>query len=122
MKEKGIYFDGLNSLRFFDAMLKKMFFQAPLILLFLGFALNKDQENRFVNWIKSNSIINYLGKISFGLYMYHTVIAEQVHALLKVANSGLLNAVVTITLTILISAISFELFEKRIVSLKRYIY
>lgn len=70
--------------------------------------------------------LNYLGKISYGLYMYHNFVLTMV---LKVFIwSGLVNAgsivggivyqLVSIGLTIIVSALSYEYFEKWFLGIK----
>ena len=102
------------------ATLNKMLFALPLLLIFMGLVLNKNEESKVVKWIKTNSVINYLGKISFGLYMYYTMVVEFVDVSLKDYNSFLLRISTIIILTVLLSVISYECFEKRIINLKRY--
>lgn len=67
--------------------------------------------------------INYLGKISFGIYMYSniivTVVAES--SLEKIGGwrfSSLIFSIIVVGTTIGISAISYELFEKPLLKLK----
>ena len=102
------------------ATFKKMLFTIPLLLLFLGMVLNKNEDTGVLKWLKKNKVIDYLGKISFGLYMYHTLVAEYIAKFMTGHHSYLLNFALIIILTIAISTISYELFEKRIISLKKY--
>lgn len=70
--------------------------------------------------------LNYLGKISYGLYMYHNIIIVIVLKLVLITGllnvSSLTGGVVFHTLcligSIFISALSYEYFEKRILKLK----
>jgi len=63
--------------------------------------------------------IQYLGRISYGLYVWHLPIAWIVERLLGIERSWLL-LVVTTVLSIVVSAASWHFFEKRINSLKRH--
>ena len=72
-----------------------------------------------------NKLFNYLGKISYGLYMYHfMVIPFCIYLYVKYShfNSLLIENIViyssTILITILISSISYQLFEKRFIKMK----
>ncbi len=74
----------------------------------------------------NNPAIDYLGKISYGLYMYHTLcIAISLYLVKEFSNyslNGLTgNAIVyvlTMILTIIFSAISYQYFEKPFIKLK----
>lgn len=65
-------FTGIN-----NASFKKYLFALPLVFLFCGVLFN-NTPNIFLNWLNENRGINYLGKISFGLYMYHSPIVEYI--------------------------------------------
>ncbi|MGB5417863.1 acyltransferase family protein [Algibacter sp.] len=83
----------------------------------------------FNNWsfkIK-NKLINYLGQISYGIYMYHIIILNfVVYIFIKINNKNILNDVLTILLinfltfvfTIFVAHISFQYFEKPFLKLK----
>lgn len=76
--------------------------------------------------IFENNILNYLGKISYGLYIYHLAIFQMVilHAkLLHIDSTSVTlqrtyTAIITLIITIIISILSFELFESRVIALK----
>lgn len=73
-----------------------------------------------VTYIFENTILNYLGKISYGLYIYHFAIInviKQNHQLLPYYPSSVILqqvyvAILGLPITIIISIFSFELFEK----------
>ncbi len=84
-------------------------------ILICNFAANK---NRIFSM--ENILSNYLGKISFGLYIYHSIAIVIAVKLLK--NNGDINNYLLypliFVLTIIFSAISYEFFEKRFITRK----
>jgi peptidoglycan/LPS O-acetylase OafA/YrhL len=73
----------------------------------------------------THPILNYLGRISYGLYVYHMVVINFVYQYL--INKGILLAewkilisfiFITLSATILISILSFHFFEKPFLSLR----
>jgi peptidoglycan/LPS O-acetylase OafA/YrhL len=70
------------------------------------------------------------GKYSYGLYVYHGIIAEYMidmgwqdrfTALLRNHPAGMVaHAMVGVTLSLAMAVLSYELFEKRFLALKRY--
>lgn len=72
-----------------------------------------------------NITLKYLGKISFGLYVYHwvviVIIIEILKNNLKINNEFIFNTILytsSLCITILISNFSFDYFEKPIINLK----
>jgi peptidoglycan/LPS O-acetylase OafA/YrhL len=68
-----------------------------------------------------NKVFNYLGKISYGLYMYHYVmIAFSIKLLdtISVRNNVMIY-ILSILLTIVIASLSYEFFEKKFLKLKK---
>jgi peptidoglycan/LPS O-acetylase OafA/YrhL len=66
-------------------------------------------------------VIDYLGKISYGVYMYHVLcifISFKLIAVMMGNVSSWLLYPLSIILTILISSISYEFFEKRFIKIK----
>ena len=61
--------------------------------------------------------LNYLGKISYGIYMFHPVII--VCTIRFITHNSILVYLVSFILTILISALSYEYFERFFLSRKR---
>lgn len=70
-----------------------------------------------------NKVLLYLGKVSYGIYMYHNmVIVFSIWLITKVAkieSYSIWLYVVSILLTIFLSMLSYEFFEKKFLRLKR---
>lgn len=75
------------------------------------------REKVFFSAIFENSILCYLGTISYGLYVFHFPIQSFLHSALKPLPIISVNFIILLT-TLLISVLSYELMEKRILSLK----
>jgi peptidoglycan/LPS O-acetylase OafA/YrhL len=66
-----------------------------------------------------NPVFNYLGKISYGMYMYHTIaVVIGVKISHSFGNSNFVSYPISYALTILISALSYEYFEKPFLKIK----
>lgn len=75
--------------------------------------------------IKNKAILNKLGIYTYGLYLYHTIIINLLLQLFKqtaYANNTLVIAVTGLILTISVSIISYNIFEKQFLKLKRFFY
>ncbi len=68
----------------------------------------------------NNILLNYLGKISYGLYMFHPIAIVLVLKLLKLGsiNSVIIEYISCVTVTILLSSISYKYYEKHFITLK----
>ena len=72
----------------------------------------------------SNPILNYLGKISYGLYMYHPMVMFMMFTLIHstgISNIYLYNLLVYVSVllvTVVISHLSFRYFESYFINLK----
>ncbi len=71
-------------------------------------------------WVLENKLMNYLGKISYGIYVYHLICITLVQHLFKSLhfNSHLSYLAAALVLTIALSATSYQLFEKKFLKLK----
>lgn len=98
------------------ALFKKYLFTGPLIFLFSGIILNTNTGKLFISF-KHNRPLNYLGKISFGLYMYHSLMIELVNTIQFINHSWVLTILVVTIFTIILATISFEFFEKQFLKL-----
>ncbi len=72
-----------------------------------------------------NRVLNYLGKISYGIYMYHFMVIPFVLWVFKrylISDSGIIENIViycfTVSLTILISGLSYRFIEKPFIKMK----
>lgn len=66
----------------------------------------------------SNAVISFLGKISFGLYVFHSICLHAADRVLGVSHP-LLNFIVALTAVVLISSISYVLFERKFLLIKK---
>lgn len=97
------------------------FYAVPFAILILNLAANK---NTIVSF--ENKIMSYLGKISYGLYMYHNILLVVTYHIIKDVfglqlNTALGNIayyLLAISATIAIASLSYEFFEKRFLKLK----
>ena len=91
-----------------------------VVTLFLIIA-QVTRKNRIINL--DNPLCNFLGKISFGIYVYHMLVifaVTKVLELLPIENSwkyGLLTVLV-LGITVLVAYVSYQFFEKRFLVLK----
>lgn len=81
----------------------------------------------YPTFILKNNFLNYLGKISYGIYMYHMIVVTGVLFILKKVNCTIIfnNAITIIIINLLILAVtafvahlSYQYFEKRFYRIK----
>ena len=105
-------------------------FERLIFSLLFGFAILEQvfAKNSFFKSGNSRVLI-YLGKISYGLYIFHGIViaffsklAAQYHWDGNKWSVLLVNPLIILLLTILFSVVSYELFEKRILKLKQRFY
>ena len=82
--------------------------------------------NKYLNNILQNSILVYIGKISYSLYIFHCFILilltptfNNILKKLSGHNNNLIAITLCLIVTFLISALSYNFFEKPIIKLKR---
>ena len=101
----------------FLACFRKYFYVAVIAIGMSNFLLNPDSLISF----KKKNVFHYLGKVSYGVYMYSNIliaiIIEKIIAPYNMVNMYLY-FFLNIALTIIISIISYELFEKQFLKLK----
>lgn len=104
----------LLSLGYHYFMYEKFIWGYSLLSLFFAFVLVQVRDERFMPLLFNNPWLHYLGKISYGLYVFHFPI-------IWVASRFVLGpklVLVSLVLTVIVSALSYELFEKKITALK----
>ena len=92
-------------------------------LVFFSLILNVSCNPRSILKLE-NSLFDYLGKISYGIYMFHPIVVFLIIWYLRqeaLKNSWFVVLVyaLTVTITILLSELSFKYFESPIMRLKR---
>jgi peptidoglycan/LPS O-acetylase OafA/YrhL len=110
-----------NFSSFYHVTIKKYAFITPLVIFFLHIVLSSKPRKGFYLWLSKNRPFEYLGKISFGLYLLHTPVIDWLaeHTTYK-ENPYLFTSLVCLG-SIALAALSFELVEKRINALKRFV-
>ena len=110
----GLFF-GQPSMRLAWQVLAYPFIDIGCLLIVLG-CISGATVNRF---LKSNAMC-YLGKVSFGIYVFHVLSIDLSDnlALNFGQYASLLSAPISIIISIALAVISYELFEKRILKLK----
>jgi peptidoglycan/LPS O-acetylase OafA/YrhL len=102
---------------FFYAVFKKYFYIGILAVLLLDHNFNP----KYPHWLKKNSFVHYLGKVSYGIYMYgnliYPVIVKKIMWTLQSSNLYLFTFLV-VAFSIIIPIISYELLEKPFLKLK----
>ena len=88
-----------------------------LVNVFFAFLIVHVRDRRFFPAILENRILDYLGRISYGLYVYHFA------AIYLVSNAAphlpeVVRVALSLGLTVAVSAASYELVEKRFTALK----
>lgn len=102
----------------FLAGFKKYLYIGIMALLLLDYNFNP----KFKHLLRPKSFLHYLGKISYGIYMYGNILLAIILKKLMVHFDGA-NAYMffglTFGITIIVSIISYELFEKRLLKLNK---
>ena len=80
---------------------------------FFGIVILNFAANDKIKISLENRFFNYLGKISYGMYMYHTIaVVIGVKISHSFNNSNFISYPISYALTILVSILSYEYFEK----------
>lgn len=114
-----LFINSSNDRNILDAMFRKYLFVIPMTLVFLGVVLNTNKDHKILHWLKTNRILSYFGKISFGIYMYQFLVTTYIRESPILTQSFLFYSVSSIIGTTILAIISYELFEKRIINLKK---
>ena len=103
----------------FLAGFKKYFYVIIFSVLLLDFNLNTNYKHLIPN----KSIFHYLGKVSYGIYMYSNVllliVIKKIMWVYEIKSAFAFFAII-FTLSIVIPIISYELFEKHILKLNKF--
>jgi len=100
--------------------MKRYIYIGLITFTFLNYNFNPDARLKF----KNNKLIHYLGKISYGLYMYSNIILIiTIKKFILPFNfvNIYLYIILMIGLPIIISTISYELFERPFLKIKRHL-
>ena len=100
------------------SVFKKYLFVIPLSIMFIYLILNKE-DNPLLSYIKKNKVFDYLGKISYGLYMYHSIVIFFLGGMQFLTKNIFIKIIAVTICSIVISSLSYEFFEKPIVKLKK---
>ena len=99
-----------------------LFYSIIFVLLLMIFIPSKSRIR-----IKDKNPLNYLGKISYGLYMYHIIVINLLLRILTKLGFQLDNlftiftfTILALILSILVSTLSYRYFEKPLMRLRRF--
>jgi peptidoglycan/LPS O-acetylase OafA/YrhL len=109
------FVDSADYSTWYFAAFRKYIFSIPLLLLFYIIVL-QPEKNPLIKFLINIRIVNYLGKISYGLYMYHNLVPGLTIGIIK--NYPILTFLINILFTIIIATVSYEFFEKQFLKLK----
>lgn len=117
-----------------DSVLLTLFFRTSMAVFCLFFVAHASYRNGFKSVfgkILDHSALRYIGKISYGLYIYHMVvpsillplILKIVHRIFKVEIilTDVLGKILSLALVITVASLSWFFFESPINGLKKYI-
>ncbi len=112
-----ILYISLISLLFFGIYIKGInqeFYALIFTLILMNLAKN---PNSILSL--ENPVFDYLGKISYGMYMYHTIaVVIGVKISMNFQQSNWVSYPIAFTLTIVISSLSYQYFEKPFLKIK----
>jgi peptidoglycan/LPS O-acetylase OafA/YrhL len=90
--------------------------------LLFAFVLTQIRDRKFLPVVFENGILHYMGKISYGLYVYHFPILWAM-SYFDTGLSIIAHILLSLLLTIAISTVSYEYYEKRFIDMKdRFFY
>lgn len=89
-----------------------------LYFFVIAYILSLDKSS-YLNKFLTSKILQFLGKISYGLYVYHPLVLIIMHKYL-VTGYLLFDFIVLIIFTVIISHFSFVFFESKFIKLKKY--
>jgi peptidoglycan/LPS O-acetylase OafA/YrhL len=98
--------------------LKFGFFHYEIYSLFFAVIILNLACNPKYSKVLENKIISYLGSISYGIYMYHPAILPPAIKIAQYYHLNYLIYLITVPVTFIISALSYEYFEKYFLKFK----
>lgn len=117
LSEEFTFFDVLFNFQ----IISKIFLTCSFAWLIVNVSVNKNSLVKL-----NNKVLNFLGDISYGVYMYHMLVIFALTLVFKTTLSHMMNIsstivfyVVLTTIVILVSALSKKLFENYFLSLKK---
>ena len=97
--------------QFHIKLISNIYYSILFMAIILNMAANPDS---IINL--KNNILDYLGKISYGVYVYHMI---AILLVVKMSKSNAITYLLVIFATTLIASISYYLYEKKFLELKR---
>jgi len=97
------------------------YIEQEVYAIFFGVIILNLANNRNSGLVLENKVFNYLGKISYGLYMYHViaiVFCIQLFKYLGILNYHIVLILSCLLVTIILASLSYKFVEKRFISLK----
>jgi len=80
-----------------------------------------NQTKTWYNWFLTSTIVQYLGKVSYGIYVWHILAILFVKTYLVSINL-IVDFVIVCIITVIMATISFYLIEKKFLKLKKYFH
>ena len=97
------------------------FFSQEVFSILFGIIIVNLAANKNGRLLLENRLFNYLGKISYGLYMYHVIAIVsciQLFKYLDLLKYHMLLLYICVFLTIILASLSYQIIEKRFLKLK----
>ncbi len=98
------------------ASVKKYVFDIPLLFLLIFFLFS---DNPVFDKIKNQKLLNYFGKISYGIYLYNAFIIDLLERNQWLRQHYSVKIFLDIFITLVVASLSYELYEKQFLKLKR---
>lgn len=108
----------IGALGFPAFMNDKMLWGYSLINFLFGFLILQTRDGKFMHAFLSNSVFNYLGRISYGLYVFHFPCLFVVHDIMSLSGTKYVNDIVALALAISLAALSYRFVESRFIAAK----
>ena len=103
----------------------KEFIYPNIFGIFISFIIISTFSSQNPIYISDKALISKLGVYTYGLYLYHTIIINlilQINNLVSVKIHWLIVTLSSFIITVLVSILSYHLFEKQFLKLKKYFY